>query len=106
MLRQGQLKPGAPINERPAAPLTAQCLAVPGRSAMNFFVGLDWASQAHAVCVLDATGQVCWQGSAEHSADGLAELRRQLARFGSPPSLSVAIARPSGLAVDSLVHDG
>ena len=53
---------------------------------MNFFVGLDWASQAHAVCVLDATGQVCWQGSAEHSADGLAELRRQLARFGSPAS--------------------
>jgi len=44
---------------------------------MNFFVGLDWASQAHAVCVLDATGQVCWQGSVEHSADGLAELLRR-----------------------------
>src|SRR3989338_1705444 len=106
MLRQGQLKPGAPISERPAGPLTAQCLAVPGRSAMNFFVGLDWASQPHAVCVLDATGQVCWRGSAERSADGLAELRRQLARFGPPASLSVAIERPSGLVVDTLMDAG
>src|SRR2546425_234996 len=90
MLRQGQLKPGAPISERPAGPLTAQCLAVPGRRAMNFFVGLDWASQAHAVCVLDATGQVCWQGSAAHSADGLAEPLRRLARLGTPASGALA----------------
>src|SRR3989442_2936900 len=106
MLRQGQLKPGAPISERPAGPLTAQCLAVPGRRAMNFFVGLDWASQAHAVCVLDATGQVCWQGSVEHSADGLAELLRRLARFGPPASLPVALERPSGLVVDTLMDAG
>src|SRR5947199_3188412 len=106
MLRQGQLKPGAPISERPAGPLTAQCLAVPGRRAMNFFVGLDWASQAHAVCVLDATGQVCWQGSVEHSADGLSELLRRLARFGPPVSLPVALERPSGLVVDTLMDAG
>jgi len=47
---------------------------------MNFFVGLDWASQAHAVCVLDVAAGVL--GSVEHSAEGLAELRRRLARFG------------------------
>src|SRR5256886_16759805 len=52
----------APDSERPAGPLTAQCLAVSERSAMNFFVGLDWARQAHGVCGLDATGQVRWQG--------------------------------------------
>src|SRR2546427_7244252 len=62
---------------------------------MNFFVGLDWASQAHAVCVLDVAGQVCWQGSVEHSAEGLAELRRRLARFGPPASLPIAIERRS-----------
>jgi transposase len=73
---------------------------------MTFFVGLDWASQAHAVCVLDATGQVCWQGRAEHSANGLAELQRQLARFGPPASLPVAIERPSGLVVDTLMDAG
>src|SRR5438034_10426152 len=106
MLRQGQLKPGAPISERPAGPLTAQCLAVPGRRAMNFVVGLDWASQAHAVCFRAATGQVGWQGSVEHSADGLAELLRRLARFGPPASLPVALERPSGLIVDTLMDAG
>src|SRR2546427_12938627 len=76
------------------------------RSAMNFFVGLDWASQAHAVCVLDATGQVRWQGSVPPSAEGLAELRRQLARFGPPASIPIALERPSGLVVDTLLDAG
>src|SRR2546430_6834866 len=49
---------------------------------------------------LDVAGQVCWQGSVEHSAEGLAELRRRLARFGPPASLPIAIERPSGLVVD------
>jgi transposase len=73
---------------------------------MNFVVGLDWASQAHAVCVLDATGHVCWKGSVAHSAEGLAELLRRLARFGPPASLSVALERPSGLVVDTLLDAG
>src|SRR2546422_2516610 len=73
---------------------------------MNFFVGLDWASQAHAVCVLDVAGQVCWQGRVEHSAEGLAELLRRLTRFGPPASLPVAIERPSGLVVDTLMAAG
>lgn len=73
---------------------------------MTFFVGLDWASQEHAVCVIDDTGRVCWQGRAEHSAKGLAELLRHLARFGPPAALPVAIERPSGLVVDTLMEAG
>jgi transposase len=73
---------------------------------MAFFVGLDWASQEHAVCVLDDHGRVCWQGRVEHSADGLAELRRRLAPFGPPASLPVALERPSGLVVDTLMDAG
>ena len=73
---------------------------------MNFSVGLDWASQTHAVCVLEATGQVAWQGRVEHSTEGLAELRRQLARFGPPAALPVALERPSGLVVDTLLDAG
>src|SRR2546427_6487306 len=106
MLRQGQLKPGAPISERPAGPLTAQCLAASGRNAMNFSIGLDWASQTHAVCVMEATGQVGWQGTVEHSAAGLAELLRRLARFGPPAAPPVALERPSGLLVDPLLAAG
>lgn len=73
---------------------------------MAFFVGLDWASREHAVCVIDETGRGGWQGSVEHSADGLAELLRHLARFGPPASLPVAIERPSGLVVDTLMEAG
>ncbi len=98
--------PRAPISERPAGPLALQCLAVPGRNAMPFFVGLDWASHHHAVCILDETGEARWQGSIEHSAAGLGELFRQLARFGAPASLPVALERPSGLLVDTLVDAG
>jgi transposase len=73
---------------------------------MRFFVGLDWASQAHAVCVIDETARVRWQGSVAHSATGLAELVRHLRPFARPAALPVALERPSGLLVDTLVAAG
>src|SRR5262245_43996741 len=56
MMRHVPQQARAPISERPAGPLAAQCLAVSGGDAMGFFVGVDWGSQAHAVCVIDETG--------------------------------------------------
>lgn len=73
---------------------------------MTVFVGLDWARCEHAVCLIDETGHIRWQGSVAHSADGLAELLRHLARFGPPAALPVAIERPSGLLVDTLLAAG
>lgn len=73
---------------------------------MPFFVGLDWAATAHAVCVLDESGRVHWQGTVAHSATGLAELVRRLSRFGPPATLRIAIERPSGLLVDTLLDAG
>lgn len=67
------------------------------------FAGLDWATQTHAVCIIDAQGSVYQQFDIDHSAAGLAELRRHLAAAGSPP---IAIERPSGLIVDTLVEAG
>lgn len=69
----------------------------------TFFAGLDWASQTHAVCVLDERGTVHERIEVEHNAAGLATLVRQLRRYGNPP---VAIERPSGLIVDTLVAAG
>lgn len=96
----------APISERPAGPLPVQCLATPGGHAMTFFVGIDWASQAHAVCVLDDAGRLHWQGSVPHSAEGLTELLGRLRRFRARGALRVALERPSGLLVDTLVEAG
>src|SRR5881628_3682435 len=96
----------APISERPAGPLPVQCLAVPGGDAMRFSVGIDWASAAHAVCILDQTGRVHWQGAVPHTADGLADLLARLRRFRRRGSLRIALERPSGLLVDTLVDAG
>ena len=67
------------------------------------FAGLDWASQTHALCVVDECGAVVERSGITHDAPGLADLLRRLRRLGSPP---VAIERPSGLLVDTLVEAG
>ena len=70
----------------------------------EFFAGLDWAVQTHAVCVIDTTGTVLERFEIAHDREGLAELMRRLARFGA--SVRIAIERPSGLIVDALVDAG
>ena len=73
---------------------------------MRFFVGIDWASRAHALCILDHSGRVRWQGSVPHTAAGLTELVGRLRRFRDRGRLRVALERPSGLLVDTLVDAG
>ena len=70
----------------------------------DFFAGLDWAVHTHAVCVVDAGGAVQERFEIAHDREGLAELMRRLARFG--PRVRIAIERPSGLIVDTLVEAG
>ncbi|HLJ59263.1 MAG TPA: IS110 family transposase [bacterium] len=73
---------------------------------MSYYIGCDWASAAHSVCVIDEHGQVLWQEIVPHTADGFAALRRRLQRVAAPADLPVAIERPSGLVVDALVEWG
>jgi transposase len=73
---------------------------------LRFFVGIDWASTKHDVCVLDPQGQVLARFEISHSAECLAELRRRLLRFASAEQIAVALERPSGLLVDTLVETG
>lgn len=73
---------------------------------MPHFAGLDWGGATHAVCVVDEHGRAVAHFEAAHTADGLAELRRKLARWGEPGTLPIAIERPSGLLVDALVDAG
>jgi transposase len=73
---------------------------------MKFSVGIDWATQAHAVCILDQTGRLQWQGSVPHTAEGLADLLTRLRHVRRRGPLRVALERPSGLLVDTLVDAG
>ena len=71
---------------------------------MSFFVGLDWGGESHAVCVIDANGAPVDRFSATHDRDGLARLVARLKKRGA--EMPIAIERPSGLIVDSLVEAG
>jgi len=70
------------------------------------FVGLDWGAFRHAVCVIDASGQLLTRFELEHDGAGLTELTGRLARFGAPEELPIAVERPSGLLIDTLVAAG
>ena len=67
------------------------------------FAGLDWASQTHTLCVVDHKGSTLERLDVTHDAAGLAQLERRLERWHRPP---VAIERPSGLLVDTLLEAG
>jgi transposase len=56
----------------------------------TFFAGLDWASQTHAVCIIDVQGTIHERFDVGHTAAGLAELQRRMTAARAP---SVAIER-------------
>ncbi|MEP6695476.1 MAG: transposase [Pseudonocardiales bacterium] len=73
---------------------------------VEFYLGLDWAAEMHAVCVLDAAGKVMASFPVPHSADGIAALITRLGRLGEPEQIPVGIERPRGRLVDLLVEAG
>lgn len=73
---------------------------------MPMYAGLDWASAEHAVCVVDERGAVVARITVEHTADGLADLIRALRSLSPDKPIPIAIERPSGLVVDTLVDAG
>jgi transposase len=72
---------------------------------MTYFVGLDWATREHAVCAVDERGTIVTRFTATHGADGLTLVAR-LTKLAPPGELRVAIERPSGILVDTLVESG
>lgn len=73
---------------------------------MSYFVGLDWAADDHAVCVVDGHGVVIARFTVAHSAAGMTELLTRLCKIAPPEELRIAIERPTGLIVDTLVEYG
>ena len=71
-----------------------------------FYTGIDWAAETHAVCVMDPSGKVVARFTIAHSAEGLDKLIRKLAGLGDPADMPVAIERPSGALVDTLLEAG
>ncbi|MEV4137951.1 IS110 family transposase [Dactylosporangium sp. NPDC049742] len=66
-------------------------------------VGVDWARDDHAVCVIDADGEPVERVTVAHTRAGLARLVGLLARF---EVAGVGIERPDGPVVDVLLAAG
>ncbi len=64
--------------------------------------GIDWASEAHEVCVSNE-GKAVERFSAAHDERGIAELASRLTRLGVT---RVAIERPDGILVERLLAAG
>jgi transposase len=65
--------------------------------------GIDWASEEHALCVVDAAGQKL---AGELFAHDEAGIRQLVARMRTLKVCRVAIERPDGLLVDRLLEAG
>src|SRR6266542_5893315 len=77
-------------------------------SGYRLLVGLDWATQAHQVCVLDRQGRLLEQRRVEHRAEAIAAMIDRLIGLagGDPASIAVAIEVPRGAVVEALVERG
>lgn len=70
------------------------------------YVGVDWAAEIHAVCVMSAAGNVLAQFTVDHTAPGITGLIRRLAKHGDPGDVPIGIERPNGRLVDLLLEAG
>lgn len=73
---------------------------------MGALIGIDWGCGAHAVCVIDAEGKTLDRFEVGHDREGLAALIARLGKHGPARALAIALERPSGLLVDTLVEAG
>jgi transposase len=71
-------------------------------------VGIDWGSQSHQVCVIDANRSVLIEAAFAHSGTGLSEMVAAITRAanGNVERLSVAIEQPRGAVVETLLEKG
>ena len=65
--------------------------------------GIDWARDDHAVSIVNDRGREVHRGTVEHSTAGLRELIKVLGKHGVG---EVAIERPDGPVVDTLLEAG
>ena len=106
----------APVSDRSSVGSDASVWSPPpgsGRKATRLslqealhFVGIDWAAEEHAVCVLNAEGRRADRFTIEHSAAGFAKLAVRLGKLGEAETVPVAIERPDGRLVDALLEAG
>jgi len=74
----------------------------------QWFVGIDWAADAHEVCIIDRTGHVCERREVKHTVAALqAFVDALLERAeGDPSQVAIGIEMPRGAVVELCVERG
>jgi len=74
----------------------------------ELFVGVDWGSERHRVCIVNPTGEILDERWVEHSGQSLAELVTWLRSktTASPDNIAVAIELARGPVVETLIEQG
>src|SRR5690242_20400781 len=73
----------------------------------RWFAGVDWGSERHQVCLLDAAGMVVGERAFRHDGAGLAAMCDWLVSVAGPSgTVAVAIEVPHGPVVDVLLDRG
>ena len=72
----------------------------------QWFVGVDWATEQHQICVLEGDGKVVGERQVGHSGAGIADLCRWLEELsgGHLASVHAAIEMPHGAVVEMLLE--
>lgn len=72
----------------------------------SFYVGVDWGSSEHAVCVLGEKGDLVLETRVQHEAGALRELAARLESLAKPGEIAVGIETSGGPLVETLLaHD-
>jgi transposase len=74
----------------------------------EWFVGIDWATDAHEVCIVDREGGIAERTEVRHTAGALQALVEALLRRagGDPTRLAIGIEVPRGAVVELCVERG
>lgn len=74
----------------------------------RFLVGIDWASEEHQSCLIDASCAVIENQKIAHSGEAIASFIERLIHRceGRPDTLGIGIETPRGAIVEALVEQG
>src|SRR5262245_18682311 len=76
--------------------------------SFEWFVGVDWGSEWHHLCLVNAAGDVVGTRPVAHTAAGIHEALGWVRTLtgAHPTAIAVAIETPRGILVDTLLEQG
>jgi hypothetical protein len=74
----------------------------------SLWIGIDWATEEHQVCGVDADGKVLFEWKVAHAGGAIAELAGRLIEKagGAADQVAIAIETPRGAIVEALIDRG